>query len=254
MPLTLAEVATGVEKPVTVKLLDPCDRCEGSGAEPGTSRSTCPTCEGAGEVRRAQRSFFGQVVSVRAVPDLRGRRTDHRVAVQEVPGRRTHARREEQVAIKVPAGVATGQYMTMRGVGNVARAAVRVATSSSCSRSRTIHASSATAKISTPKCSSPIRSSCSARTSRCRRSRASVTLRIPAGTQSGQVFHLRGRGLPRINASGTGDLHVRLQLWTPDVMSDEEAKLLRQLHDIRPLAPTKRERGFWSKVKESLGA
>src|SRR4051794_9219017 len=58
MPLTLAEVATGAEKTVTVRLLEPCDRCEGRGAEPGTSSSMCPTCNGTGEVRRAQRSFF----------------------------------------------------------------------------------------------------------------------------------------------------------------------------------------------------
>jgi hypothetical protein len=47
---------------------------------------------------------------------------------------------------------------------------------------------------------------------------------------------------------------VRLQLWTPDMVNEEEAKLLRQLHELRPLAPAKRERGFWSKIKESLGA
>ena len=64
MPMTLAEVATGTEKTVTVRLLEPCDRCDGRGAEPGSSPVTCTTCNGTGEVRRAQRSFFGQVVSV----------------------------------------------------------------------------------------------------------------------------------------------------------------------------------------------
>src|SRR5438067_1577887 len=58
VPLTLAEVAAGVDKKVAIKLLDPCDRCAGSGAEPGTNAQTCTTCAGAGEVRRAQRSFF----------------------------------------------------------------------------------------------------------------------------------------------------------------------------------------------------
>src|ERR1700686_1210200 len=62
MPLTLAEVSTGVEKPVAVRLLEPCGNCRGRGAEPGLSPVTCPTCRGSGEVRRAQRSFFGQVV------------------------------------------------------------------------------------------------------------------------------------------------------------------------------------------------
>src|SRR5688500_125182 len=60
VPLTLAEVATGVEKTVTLKLLKPCDKCAASGAEPGTQAVTCATCGGTGELRRAQRSFFGQ--------------------------------------------------------------------------------------------------------------------------------------------------------------------------------------------------
>ena len=80
-----------------------------------------------------------------------------------------------------------------------------------------------------------------------------VTLQVPPGTQSGQVFNLRGRGLPRINASSTGDLHVRLQMWTPDTYSDEEAALIRRLLEIQKV-PESRPKGLWSKLKESLGA
>src|SRR4051812_17552696 len=75
MPMTLAEVATGIEKTVTVKLLEPCDRCDGRGAEPGSSPTVCVTCNGSGEVRRAQRSFFGQVVSVAPCPTCAGEGT-----------------------------------------------------------------------------------------------------------------------------------------------------------------------------------
>jgi molecular chaperone DnaJ len=81
-----------------------------------------------------------------------------------------------------------------------------------------------------------------------------VSLRLPAGTQSGQIFHLRGRGLPRVNASGVGDLHVRVQLWTPDRVSAEEEGLLRQLAAIQTNVPETRSKGFWSKMKEVLGA
>src|ERR1051325_11321594 len=72
LQLTLAEVATGVEKTVTAKLLEECDRCTGTGAEPGTSSQVCATCSGAGEVRRAQRSFFGQFVTVAPCPTCKG--------------------------------------------------------------------------------------------------------------------------------------------------------------------------------------
>jgi molecular chaperone DnaJ len=81
-----------------------------------------------------------------------------------------------------------------------------------------------------------------------------VSLRLPPGTQSGQVFHLRGRGLPRVNASGTGDLHVRVQLWTPDSLSDEEQRLIERLAEVQRNVPADRGKGFWAKMKEALGA
>jgi molecular chaperone DnaJ len=80
-----------------------------------------------------------------------------------------------------------------------------------------------------------------------------VSLHVPAGTQSGQVFNLRGRGLPRINSTSMGDLHVRLQLWTPDVLSEEETTLLRRLGELQKV-PENRPKGLWSKIRESLGA
>jgi molecular chaperone DnaJ len=84
---------------------------------------------------------------------------------------------------------------------------------------------------------------------------SSTTLKIPGGTQSGQVFHIRGRGLPRVNASGTGDLHVRVQLWTPDRLSDDEQELIARLGEIQKSVPLdSRNKGFWAKMKEALGA
>jgi molecular chaperone DnaJ len=251
--LTLQEVATGVEKPVTIKLLNPCDYCKGTGAEPGTSVSTCPTCKGAGEVRRAQQSFFGPVVSVSVCPNCAG---DGKVVVSPCKKCRGEGRvrSEEQVNIKVPAGVATGQYMTLRGVGNAGprggpRGDILVVFEVDEDERFERDGEDLLTEVLVTYPQLALGADVEVPTVT-----ASVTLRIPAGTQSGQVMHLRGRGLPRINASGTGDLHVRLQLWTPDVMNEEEATLLRRLYEIRPVAPARRERGFWAKVKESLGA
>jgi molecular chaperone DnaJ len=83
---------------------------------------------------------------------------------------------------------------------------------------------------------------------------SSVALTIPPATQSGQVFHLRGRGLARVNSGGTGDLHVRVQLWTPDRLGDEERRLVEQLATVSSAVPTERDKGFWAKMKEALGA
>jgi molecular chaperone DnaJ len=81
-----------------------------------------------------------------------------------------------------------------------------------------------------------------------------VALSIPAATQSGQVFHLRGRGLARVNAAGTGDLHVRVQLWTPENLGDEEQRIIKRLGEIQRPVPADRGKGLWAKMREALGA
>ncbi len=252
MPMTLTEVASGVEKTVTVKLLEPCDRCEGRGAEPGSSPTTCATCRGTGEVRRAQRSFFGQVVSVAPCPSCSGEGTVVAAPCKKCRGE-GRIRGEKQIAVRIPAGVATGQYMTMRGVGNVGpRGGPRgdilvvfeVEEDSRFERDGedlytevlvTYAQIALGANVEVPMVN------------------GTVTLQVPPGTQSGQVFNLRGRGLPRINSSSSGDLHVRLQLWTPDAFSDEEEKLIRRLSELQAV-PSPRPKGLWSKIRESLGA
>ena len=83
---------------------------------------------------------------------------------------------------------------------------------------------------------------------------STVALTIPAATQSGQMFHLRGRGLARVNAAGAGDLHVRVQLWTPDSLSAEEEELITRLGHLTRNVPSEREKGLWAKMKEALGA
>ena len=252
MPLTLAEVATGVEKTVTVKLLEPCDRCDGRGAEPGTSTSVCATCSGSGEVRRAQRSFFGQVISVAPCSTCSGEGTIISSPCKKCRGE-GRIRGEKQIVVRIPAGVATGQYMTMRGVGNVGPRGgpmgdilVVFEEEEDPRFERDGEDLYTEVLVTYPQLALGANVEVPMVT-------GTVTLQVPAGTQSGQVFNLRGRGLPRINASSTGDLHVRLQMWTPDTYSDEEAALIRRLSEIQKV-PESRPKGLWSKLKESLGA
>jgi len=252
--LTLLESATGVERAISMKLLDPCDRCAASGAEPGTTPQRCPTCAGSGEVRRAQRSFFGQFVSVSPCPTCSGAGTTIASPCKKCRGE-GRVRGEKTINVKIPAGVATGQYMTLRGVGNAGpRAGERgdvivvfdveeddrferdgedLYTEALVSYPQLVLG----ADIEVPNVTGPI------------------TLRVPAGTQSGQVFHLRGRGLPRVNSGGVGDLHVRVQLWTPDSVSAEEEAVLKQLAAFERLpSAEQRDKGFWAKMKEALRA
>jgi molecular chaperone DnaJ len=252
MPMTLVEVANGAEKTVTVRLLEPCDRCEGKGAEPGSSPVTCSTCRGTGEVRRAQRSFFGQVISVAPCLSCSGEGTVISSPCKKCRGE-GRLRGEKEILVRIPAGVSTGQYMTMRGVGNVgSRGGPRgdilvvfeVEEDPRFERDGedlyteilvTYAQLALGANVDAPMVT------------------GSVTLQVPAGTQSGQVFNLRGRGLPRINSSSFGDLHVRLQMWTPDNLTEEEQVLIRRLGEVQNVPPAQ-EKGLWSKIRESLGA
>ena len=253
LPLTLAEVSTGVDKEIRLKVLEACEHCSGNGAEPGSKAQSCPTCAGHGEVRRAQRSFFGQFVTVAPCPTCKGEGQ-----VIDTPCRKCKGdgrlRSDKTIKVSVPAGVATGQYMTLRGVGNAgARNGPRgdvhvifeVADDPRFERDGedlytevlvTYPQLVFGAVVDVPTVT------------------ASSSLTVPPSTQSGQMFHLRGKGLARVNASGTGDLHVRVQLWTPDKLSDEEEDLITRLSEIQRTVPADREKGLWAKMKEKLGA
>ena len=252
--LTLAEVASGITKTFTVKLLDPCDKCEGTGAEPGTKATTCQTCAGNGEVRRAQRSFFGQFVSVVPCPTCSGEGVVVSSPCKKCRGE-GRARGEHTIPVQIPAGVSSGQYMTLRGLGNAGprggpRGDVLVVfdVADDPRFERDGEDLYTEVLVSYPQLVLGSDIDVPTVTSR-------VSVRIPPGTQSGQVVHLRGRGLPRVNSSGSGDLHVRVQLWTPDRVSREEEALLQQLITHQQTPPEHaRSKGFWSKMKEALGA
>jgi len=254
VPLTLVEVSTGVEKKVTLRLLDPCDRCAGAGAEPGSKSQTCGTCGGSGEVRRAQRSFFGQLVTVAACPACHGEGRIIQTPCKKCRGD-GRTRGEHELSVQIPAGVATGQYMTMRGVGNAGTHAgprgdvhvlFDVAEDARFERDGddlytevlvTYPQLVLGADVTVPTVT------------------GEVVLTMPAGTQSGHVFDLRGKGLPRVNSGGAGDMHVRVQLWTPDRLDDEARSIVLRLAEIQPNVPADtREKGFWAKMKEALGA
>jgi molecular chaperone DnaJ len=253
LDLTLAEVATGVEKEVRLRVLDTCDQCAGKGAEPGTKVQQCQTCAGHGEVRRAQRSFFGQFITVAPCPTCKGEGQIIESPCKKCRGE-GRVRGDKAIKVQIPAGVATGQYMTLRGVGNAgARNGERgdvhvvfeVADDQRFERDGedlytevlvTYPQLVLGATVEVPTVTS------------------TVALTIPAATQSGQVFHLRGRGLARVNSNGTGDMHVRVQLWTPEALSPEEEQLIARLREIQRSVPADRGKGFWAKMKEALGA
>jgi molecular chaperone DnaJ len=250
--LTLAEVATGVKKTVRFKAPDRCTVCEGSGAKPGTKPVPCGTCGGSGEVRRQTRSMFGQFVSVTACPTCAG----EGVVVQEpceVCRGEGRVRAEKTVAVEIPAGVSSNNYLTLRGQGAAGprngppgdllvmldirdddrfeRQGDDLIFDLPLSFSQVALGLEVT--VPTPY--------------------GDEQIKIAPGTQPETIVRLRGRGLPVLGQSSKGDLIVRVHVWTPERLSAEQERLFRELAALEG-EPPKRSPGFWSKLKEALGA
>ena len=250
--LSLTEVATGVKKTVRLKTLERCTTCAGSGARPGTQPSRCTTCGGSGEVRRAARSMFGQFVSVSACPTCAG---EGQVVLQPCEGCRGEGRvkGERTTTVEIPAGVSANNYLTLRGQGaagprNGPLGDLLVMLDVKQDDRFERHGDDLVFDL-------PVSFSQAALG-------AQVTIptvygeeeiRVPPGTQPETVLRLKGRGLPVLGQSSKGDLLIRVRVWTPERLTDEQERLFRQLATLEG-DPPKRSPGFWSKLKEALGA
>jgi molecular chaperone DnaJ len=235
--------------------LEPCERCGGSGAEPGTSAETCPTCGGAGEVRQVQRSMLGQLVSVRPCPECggEGRRIPHRCEACRGEGR---VRKERTVRVDVPTGVSSDDVLKLSGRGNAGPRGGRRGDLLVVMEVRddprferrgddlildlpvTFSEAALGVEREVPTID------------------GTATLSVPAGIQSGQALRMRGRGMPRLRASGRGDQIVRIRVWTPtDLTADQRAALerLAESEGIPP-EPERKEPGFWERVKQAFTA
>jgi molecular chaperone DnaJ len=250
--LSLTEVATGVKKTVRLKTLERCTACAGSGARPGTQPSRCTTCGGSGEVRRAARSMFGQFVSVSACPTCAG---EGQVVLQpcEVCRGEGRVKGERTTTVEIPPGVSANNYLTLRGQGaagprNGPQGDLLVMLDVKQDDRFERRGDDLVFDL-------PVSFSQAALG-------AQVTIptvygeeeiRVPPGTQPETVLRLKGRGLPVLGQSSTGDLLIRVRVWTPERLSDEQEQLFRQLATLEG-EPPKRSPGFWSKLKEALGA
>ncbi|HUR96319.1 MAG TPA: molecular chaperone DnaJ [Gemmatimonadales bacterium] len=250
--LTLAEVATGLKKTVRFKAPDRCAVCEGTGAKPGTKPTTCSTCNGSGEVRRAARSMFGQFVSVSPCPTCAGEGVVVLEACEVCRGE-GRVRADKTVTVEIPAGVSSSNYLTLRGQGasgprngpagdllvmldirdddRFERQGDDLVYDLALSFSQV--ALGVETAVPTPY--------------------GDETIKVTAGTQPETIIRLRGRGLPVLGQNAKGDLIVRVHVWTPERLSSEQERLLRELAKLEG-EPPKRSPGFWSKLKEALGA
>ena len=250
--LDLKDVAQGAKRELTYKVLVACETCSGSGAKPGTKSKKCGTCGGAGQVRRSQRSVFGQFVSVAQCPDCRGEGTIITQACEICRGDgRTRA--DRTVTVDIPPGVSSENYITLRGHGHAGPRAgpagdlvvtleveedprfVRHGDDLVHDVQLSFSQAAMGAEVLVP---SPW---------------GDEQVKVEPGTQAGTILRLRGRGLPHLGSGKKGDLHVRIGIWTPERLTPEMLKVFQELAKVEGDPPASR-RSFWDRMKEALGA
>jgi molecular chaperone DnaJ len=252
LKLTLAEVASGARKSLRVSVLDTCSSCTGSGSADPNGAETCDTCGGMGEVRRVQRSVFGQFVTASVCPSCHGegRRVRNPCDTCHGDGR---ARAQRTVEVDIPAGVTSDNFLTVRGQGNVGprggpRGDLMVVLEVEDDPRFVRNGDDLIHELEVSFTQAALGAEMAVPTVT-----ATEVLRIPAGTQSGDVFTLRGKGLPRLGGGGRGDQHVRVHVWTPRELTPEMEDLFRRLRSLEGEPPTEtqqRRSGFWDRVRD----
>jgi len=251
LKLSLEEIAGGVKKTIQVKRKVACETCSGSGAQKG-GQSTCAQCGGRGQVRQVRSSLFGQFVNIGACGRCHGTGT-----IIEKPclkcrgeGRLVDA---STVTVDVPAGVAEGNYIPLRGLGDAGPNGgppgdlqVHIEEKEHDVFERDgddlhvevpIAMSKATlgGEIEVPTLGAPAR------------------YVVPAGTQSGKTVRLAGQGLPRLRGRGKGDLHAHLRVWTPGKLSARGKQLFEELAKLEEGKAPKPGRSLFERVKDAFG-
>jgi len=251
LKLNYEEIANGVTKSVKVKKHVVCTTCAGSGAKDKNSVQTCSTCGGNGQVKRVTNTFLGQMQTVTTCPTCNGEGTTITAKCGNCKGE-GRVFGEETVTLDIPAGVQEGMQLSVGGKGNAGerggmpgdlivlieeeahkdlhRDGLNVAFDLYISMPDAIFGT----QLEVPTID------------------GKAKIKIPAGTQSGKIFRLKGKGFPEVNGYSKGDQLVHVNVWTPQHISTEEKNMLEKMGsspNFQP-RPEKGEKSFYDKMRE----
>ena len=249
LKLNYEEIAKGVSKNIKVKKYVSCTTCSGSGAKDKNSTQTCSTCGGNGQVRRGQNTFLGQMQTVATCPDCNGEGSTVTAKCGPCKGDgRVYG--EETVSIDIPAGVQEGMQLNVSGKGNagerggnngdliilVEEEAHKELHREGLNVAYELHLSFTDAVFG-------IQAEVPTIDGRAK-------IKIPAGTQSGKIFRLKGKGFPAVNSYEKGDQLIQVSIWTPQQLSSEEKAALEKLSGSPNFSPQpeKSERNFFDRI------
>ena len=230
MEISFSEMVKGVEKKINLYKEVVCERCQGKGGEPGTGYKTCPTCKGEGQVRTTRRSFFGTFSQVSECSECQGEEKIFEKKCRECGGD-GRVKKEEEVSVKIPAGISDGQTLSLEREGEAGSKGsipgdlyvnVRVKKHEKFSRKGNDILSKEFIPYSVAVLGGKTEIDTIA---------GKLVLKIPTGTQSGDVFRLKGEGIPELHGRGVGNHLVEVIVKTPKNLSREQKKLLEELQN-----------------------
>jgi molecular chaperone DnaJ len=248
LAITFEEAVFGCQKEIEVPRWENCSACRGTGAQPGTQTQRCPTCQGTGEVRRVQQSIFGQFVNVMVCDRCRGEGKVITTPCATCRGQ-GRVRNNRRVVVNIPAGVDDGINVRVTGEGEVS---ARGGTPGNLYVSLTVKPhpffkrqnndiiyelplsftqAALGAEVRVPTLD------------------GETTIKIPAGTQSGSSFRLKGMGVPVVHSTARGDQHVVVKVVTPRNLTKRQQELLKEFAEIEAQQD---ERNIFEKIKDAF--
>ncbi len=249
--LTFEEACFGKEVEVSVRRMEKCSDCGGSGSAKGSSPVNCGNCNGTGQVKTVQNTIFGQMQNVRPCPKCGGKGKIVTNPCTSCNGR-GEVFKTRKIKVKIPAGIDTGQIVSVSGQGNAGKnggvngdllVAINVKKHSFFTRQGydvvcefpiTFVEAALGAEIEVPTID------------------GKVSYDIPEGTQSETVFRLKNRGIPRLHGTSRGDQYVRVIVETPKGLSKEQKELLKKFGDSVGTIKYTKKKNFFDSMKEFL--
>jgi molecular chaperone DnaJ len=254
LKLNYDEIANGATKKIKVKKYIACSTCNGSGAKDSGSVQTCSQCGGSGQVRKVANTFLGQMQTVTTCPNCHGEGVMVTSKCTACKGEgRVYG--EEIISIDVPAGVQEGMQLSMRGKGNMGERGgsagdllILIEEEKHPELVRDGFDVQYVLPLSFPEVVFGTQVEVPTIDGKAK-------IKIPAGTQSGKIFRLKGKGFPEVNGYHRGDQLVLVKVWTPQTLSEEEQTALEKMKtssNFEPGEEARKEKSFFEKIKNAF--
>ncbi len=231
LEIPLKDTLKETKKTISLKKFETCSRCQGKGAEPGTSVKECFSCRGTGRVQQVRRTFLGSITQWSVCPECQGEGY-----IPEKPcnvcGGEGRVKKEEEIEIVIPAGVDTDQILRIEGKGNAGRKGgetgdlyIRIFVKQDTHFMREGDDLHTAAEISFSQAALGDKIEITTLEGK------KIELKVPSGTQSGKILKISNKGVPHFSGYGRGNLYVVLKVKTPQKLTKEQKKLLKDLKD-----------------------